>query len=116
MDRDRTGWTPWIHIADEVGIIAFALQRTEVDGPVDLSAPQPVRARQFAQVLGRVLGRRAWLPVPVPFVRMGLGAVSDILVRGRRVLPAKVSAAGYQFRFPPLDRALRDLVHEEPAE
>jgi uncharacterized protein (TIGR01777 family) len=109
------GWTPWIHIADEVGIITFALQQTKIDGPVNLTAPGPVRSRQFAQALGRVLGRRAWLPAPVPFVRMGLGAVTDILVRGKQVVPAKVSAAGYQFRFPALDPALRDIIHAEPA-
>lgn len=108
------GWTPWIHIADEVGIIAFALERPEVDGPVNLRAPEPVRSRQFARVLGRVLGRRAWLPVPAAFVRMGLGAVTDILVRGKRVLPAKAVAAGYQFRFPAPEQALRDLVDGQP--
>jgi uncharacterized protein len=104
------GWTPWIHIADAVGIITFALEQPEVDGPVNLTAPQPVRSRHFAQALGRALGHRAWLPVPAPFVRMGLGAVTDILVRGKRVEPAKARAAGYQFRFPALDPALRDLV------
>ena len=109
------GWTPWIHIADEVGIITVALQRQEIDGAVNLTAPDPVRSRQFAQSLGRVLGRRAWLPVPVPFVRMGLGAVTDILVRGKRVRPAKAIAAGYEFRFPALDAALRDILHEKPA-
>jgi hypothetical protein len=109
------GWTPWIHIADVTGIIAFALERPEVDGPVNLTAPDPVRSRQFARALGQVLGHRAWLPVPTPFVRMGLGAVTDILVRGKRVVPAKVSAAGYQFRFPALEAALRDITGEEPA-
>jgi uncharacterized protein len=64
----------------------------------------------------RVLGRRAWLPVPPPFVRMGLGAVTDILVRGKRVLPAKAVAAGYQFRFPALEPALRDILQGEPGE
>ncbi len=107
------GWTPWIHIADEVGIIAFALDRPDIDGPVNLTAPGPVRARQFARALGGVLGRRAWLPIPAPFVRMGMGAVTDILVHGQRVLPAKVTAAGYQFRFPALAAALRDILCEE---
>lgn len=107
-------WTPWIHVADVAGIIVFALERPEIDGPVNLTAPEPVRSRQFARVLGRVLGRRAWLPVPAPFVRMGLGAVTDILVRGKRVRPAKASAAGYQFRFPALDPALRDILHADP--
>jgi len=104
------GWTPWIHIADEVGIIAFALEQAGFDGPVNLTVPTPVRAREFARVLGRTVGRRAWLPVPTPFVRMGLGVITDILVRGKRVIPARASALGYQFRFPVVDAALRDLL------
>jgi uncharacterized protein DUF1731 len=53
---------------------------------------------------------------PPAFVRMGLGAVADILVRGKRVLPAKAAAAGYQFRFPALEPALRDILRGEPGE
>src|SRR5580704_11559297 len=104
------GWTPWIHIADEVGIIAFALQERSLDGPVNLTAPEPVRAREFARALGRAVGHRAWLPVPTPFVRMGLGVIADILVRGKRVVPARASALGYQFRFPGVDATLHDLL------
>ena len=107
-----SGWTPWIHIADEVGIIAFALEQADVHGPVNLTAPEPVRAREFARALGRTLGRRAWLPVPSPFVRMGLGVITDILVRGKRVIPARASALGYQFSFPSLDGALQDLLNQ----
>jgi uncharacterized protein len=104
------GWTPWMHIADEIGIIAFALEQTGLDGPVNLTAPEPVRAREFARALGRAVGCRAWLPVPTPFVRMGLGVITDILVRGQRVIPARASALGYQFRFPVLGAALEDLL------
>ena len=109
------GWTPWIHIADEVGLIIFALQQTGLDGPVNLTAPEPVRSREFAVSLGRTLGRRAWLPTPTPFVRMGLGVIADILVRGKRVIPARASAAGYQFSFPELGPALHDLLDSQPA-
>jgi uncharacterized protein (TIGR01777 family) len=109
------GWTPWIHIADEAGIIAITLQQPDIEGPVNLAAPEPVTARQFARVLGRVLGRRAWLPVPAPLVRIGLGAVTDIIVGGKRVVPAKAVAAGYQFRFPALEAALRDITSAGPA-
>ena len=104
------GWTPWIHIADEVGLITFALAQPQIRGPVNLTAPEPVRAREFAQALGRALGRRAWLPVPAPLARMGLGVITDILVRGKRVIPARASALGYHFRFPGLDAALHDLL------
>jgi uncharacterized protein len=106
------GWTPWIHIEDEVGIIGFALQHPAAAGPVNLTAPGPVRAREFAQALGRQAGGRAWLPVPSPMVRMGLGVVTDILVRGKRVVPARASALGYQFRFPALDAALHGLLSQ----
>ena len=106
------GWTPWIHIADEVGIIMFALQQPAASGPVNLTAPEPARAREFARSLGRAAGHRAWLPVPTPFVRLGLGVITDILVKGKRVIPARVSALGYQFSFPDLDSALHDLLRQ----
>jgi uncharacterized protein (TIGR01777 family) len=106
------GWTSWIHIADEVGIITFALEQLAVGGSVNLTAPEPARARQFARALGRATGHRAWLPVPTPVVRLGLGIVTDILVRGKRVIPAQVSALGYQFSFPDLDSAPHDLLRQ----
>jgi hypothetical protein len=95
-----------------VGIIVFALQEPSADGPVNLTAPPPARARDFARVLGRVSGHRAWLAVLSPLVRIGLGVITDILVRGKQVIPARVSALGYQFRFPGLDTALPDLLGE----
>lgn len=104
------GWIPWIHMADEVGIIMFALRQDAAAGPLNLTAPEPARAREFARSLGRATGHCAWLPVPTPFVRMGLGAVTDILVRGKQVIPARVSALGYRFAFPDLDSALHDLL------
>jgi len=104
------GWTPWIHIADEVGIIAFALRQPGLGGPINLSAPEPSRARAFARALGRAVGRRAWLPVPTPLVRLGLGVITDILTRGNRVIPARASSLGYEFSFPVLDAALHDLL------
>lgn len=110
------GWTPWIHIADEVGIITAALEQSEIDGPINATAPEPVRSREFAQILGRVLGRRAWLPVPTPLVRMGLGAVTDIIVNGKRVTPAKLLSTGFDFHYPRLELALRDLVGGEAQE
>jgi uncharacterized protein (TIGR01777 family) len=109
------GWTPWLHIADAAGLIRFALEHNPIDGPLNLTAPEPVSSRQFAVTLGRVLGNPAWLPVPTPMVRMGLGVVTDILVRGKRVVPARATEAGYEFKFPGLEAALRDLTAPKPA-
>ena len=89
---------------------AFALQQPDLDGPVNRTAPEPVRAREFAQALGQAVSRRAWLPVPAPLARMSLGVITDILVHGKRVIPARLSALGYQFSFPILDAALQELL------
>lgn len=105
-------WTPCIHIADEVGIVIFALREPMVQGPVNLASPEPVRAREFARTLGAAVNHRAWLAVPSPLARMGLGVITDILVRGKQVIPAQACARGYQFRFPVLDAALRDLLSD----
>jgi uncharacterized protein len=85
-----------------------------LEGPVNAIAPEPVRAREFARALGRATGHRAWLPVPAPFVGMGPGAVTDILVNGKPVIPAKAAGLGYPFAFPTLDSALHDLLSPEP--
>jgi NAD dependent epimerase/dehydratase family enzyme len=106
------GWTPWIHIADEIQLIIAALEHDSYAGPLNATAPHPSRARTFARSLGRAVDRRAWLPIPTPFVRMGLGAVTDIIVKGKRVIPGKATENGFGFRFDNLDAALRDLLPE----
>lgn len=104
------GWTPSIHLADIVDLVAWILARPEISGPVNACSPQPVRSRELAHALGRAVDRRAWLPAPTPLARMGMGAVTDIVVRGKRVVPAAACATGFRFTFPDLDAALADLV------
>jgi uncharacterized protein (TIGR01777 family) len=106
------GWTPWIHIADATQLIVAALEHQSYDGPLNATAPRPCRARAFARSLGQALDRRAWLAVPTPFARMGLGAVTDIVVKGKRVIPAKAIEKGFGFQFGNVDAALRDLVSQ----
>ncbi len=103
------GFTPWIHLADEVSAICFALDTPAITGPINLTAPHPLRTRRFAQTLGAALGRRAWLPVPTPLARLGLGAVTDILVRGKPVVPVRLQQLGYRFQFCTARTALQQL-------
>lgn len=104
-------WYSWIHIADEVGIILYALEHEEVSGPINLTAPEPVRNRAFAKTLGKVLHRPAWFPVPGFMLKLFLGEVSAVVIHGRRVVPKKILDAGYQFQYPTLEPALRQLLH-----
>jgi uncharacterized protein (TIGR01777 family) len=105
-----TQWLPWIHVADEVGLILLALTDERVRGPLNASAPAPARFAEFARAMGRVAGRRVWLRVPGAFMRLGLGDVADSVLHNRRMVPRKALDLGYRFQFPALEPALRDLL------
>lgn len=100
----------WVHRDDVVGAIAFALEREDLRGPINVTAPQPVRQREFAQILGRVLKRPALLPAPAFALKIVLGEFASGLLSSQRVLPERLTKAGYQFRFTELEPALRALV------
>jgi len=102
-------WLSWIHIADQVGIMLFALDN-DLSGPVNLAAPRPVTVSDFAATLGRSLGKPAVLPAPAFALKMGLGQAASALLDLQRVVPRRALGAGYQFSFPELEEALRDLV------
>ncbi|PIV81552.1 TIGR01777 family protein [bacterium CG17_big_fil_post_rev_8_21_14_2_50_64_8] len=109
-------YLPWIHIADMMGAIQFILEQPEMVGPVNASVPDPCRQREFAQTLGRVLGKPAVLPAPAMVLRLVLGQMAEMVLNGQRVVPKALRSAGYRFRFPELEPALRDVLGcEDPA-
>ena len=101
-------WWSWIHIADEVGLMLFAIDR-ELAGPINLTAPTPVTVNQFAENLGTALKRPAMLRAPAFAMRLALGEMADALLGSQRVVPQRALDAGYAFRFPDLAGALADL-------
>lgn len=102
-------WWPWVHVADEVGVILRALT-TDMEGPVNAVAPKPVMQRDFAATFGRVLGRPALFPAPALALRIALGEVSTELLYSRKVLPKRLQAANHVFKFGNLEAALRDFA------
>jgi uncharacterized protein (TIGR01777 family) len=104
-------WQSWISLDDEVGAIVHLLTQP-LSGPVNLTAPNPVTGAQFAKVLGKALHRPALLPVPTfaPKLLLGGELADALLFTGQRVLPRALQRAGYQFRHPQLDTALRALL------
>lgn len=99
-------WLPWIHLDDEVGILLLALDEPGVSGPVNATAPEPVRQRTFVGALARALDRPAVLPTPAVALRLALGEMSTLALDGQRAVPAAARAAGYDFRYPDIDGAL----------
>ena len=103
-------WFPWVHGDDVAGVILFALGNAALAGPVNLVAPETVDMRSFCAALGRALSRPSWLPVPAMALRAALGEMADMILTGQRVVPAKLLALGYQFRYPALAPALASVV------
>lgn len=103
----------WICLDDLIEIIKFTLQ-TQLCGPVNVVTPNPVRNSEFARTLGRVLSRPALFPLPGVVLRVLLGEMADaLLLHSARVEPAQLAAAGYQFKYPDLDRALQHVIRED---
>ncbi|MGD2135901.1 MAG: TIGR01777 family oxidoreductase [Gemmatimonadales bacterium] len=108
-------WWSWIHLADQVGVILHAID-SEIDGPVNLTAPNPVRVQTFAKALGRVLGRPVLFKAPAFALKLGLGAAAEALLVSQRVLPKRAIETGYPYRFPELQGALADLFGQGSGE
>jgi uncharacterized protein (TIGR01777 family) len=108
-------WMSWIGMDDLTGAIRHALTHDALRGPVNATAPEPVRNAEFARVLGRVLGRPALLPAPAFALRALLGAemAEQLLLASARVMPARLLATGFVFRAPTLDAALRQALGRE---
>jgi uncharacterized protein (TIGR01777 family) len=100
----------WIHIDDEVGIILLALDNAGIAGPLNSTAPTPVTNREFSKTLGRVLHRPSFMKAPAFGLRVMLGEVANVVTKGQRVVPRAAQQAGYQFKFPDLEPALRDVL------
>jgi len=100
-------WMPWVHREDVVGLILHALENETLSGPVNATAPEPVRNSEFTKTLGRVLGRPAFLPAPAFAIKWLVGDFADVLLASQCVLPARAQAAGYAVRYATLEPALR---------
>jgi uncharacterized protein (TIGR01777 family) len=106
-------WLSWIHIDDMNAIALRALTDATMSGNFIATAPNPVTNREFMAELRRVLGRPWSPPAPAPLVRVGAWLMRtdpELALLGRRVVPSRLMADGFTFRFPDLRPALEDLL------
>ncbi len=106
-------WVSWIHRADHIGLMQWALSLSKVSGPINAVAPEPVTMKTFCEVLGQVLHRPSWLPVPRSALNLLLGELGTLMTTGQRVIPAKAMAGGYTFQYPTLRPALQAILMAE---
>jgi uncharacterized protein (TIGR01777 family) len=103
-------YVSWIHRADWVAMVRWALLAPTVSGPLNLTAPVPVTNAEFSCALGRAMRRPSIVPLPAFALRLVLGEMADaLLLEGQRVLPAKASQLGFTFRYEDVQAALNAI-------
>jgi uncharacterized protein (TIGR01777 family) len=103
-------WFSWIHQADHARAFRFIQENQQISGPVNFTAPNPVRNRELATALGRALHRPSFMPAPEFMLRLVLGEFAETLLTGQKVVPQRLLDAGFTFKFPTIDAALADLL------
>jgi uncharacterized protein len=120
---DGRQWVSWIHVEDIVGLFLMALDRDDAKGPINGTAPNPVRNADFSWALTRAIRRGGW-PRFIPWgppdllLNLVLGEVAQAITTGQRAVPARAQSLKYPFQFPDLAGALADLYSrkaESPA-
>jgi uncharacterized protein len=105
-------WWSWVGLSDVVAAYRLVLE-SDLSGPLNLVAPDPVTSRQFAKALGHALRRPAVLPAPTFAVRLLFGEKGEeVLLFGQRALPARLLDAGFEFSAPTIDVALDEALAE----
>jgi hypothetical protein len=104
-------WFSWVHEQDLVDIFLFLINKKEISGAVNCTAPNPVTNRELTTKIGEVMGKPTFMPgVPGFVMSLVLGEFGSVLLKGQRVLPKKLLDAGFRFSFPDLRTALKDLL------
>jgi uncharacterized protein len=104
----------WVHIEDVHRAIEFLLAHPEIADPINVSSPNPVDNRELMATLRRVLGVRIGIPLFGWMLELGAFAIrteTELLLKSRWVVPSRLLAAGFEFEFPTLEGALRDILH-----
>jgi len=106
-----TQYMSWIDMEDVLGSIYHTLTNESIDGPVNITAPNPVTNKEFTKTLGRVMARPTPLTIPSTAVKLALGEMGkEILLSSTRVMPETLLKTGYRFNTPHLDTAIRQML------
>lgn len=103
-------WMPWVHLEDVVRALLFLLERPDLKGPFNFTSPRPARQIDVALTLGRLLHRPALAWAPSPILRLVIGECALVTLFSQKALPKRLLEAGFAFRFPELETALRDIL------
>lgn len=103
-------WYSWIHLEDQARALRFLIENEEARGAFNISAPSPVRNGELAKLIGKVMGRPSWIPVPGFALRLAFGEVAEVVLKGQRAVPKGLLDLGFEFHFPAAEAAIKDLL------
>jgi uncharacterized protein len=107
---DGRQWFSWIHIYDLMAALEFVMENPEITGAVNFGSPGPVRNRQLARLLGGVLRRPSFFRTPAFMIRLFLGEFGQSLLNSQRIVPENLVRAGFQFKYPEFENAVRNIL------
>ncbi|WP_405980985.1 TIGR01777 family oxidoreductase [Streptomyces sp. NBC_00158] len=110
LGSGRQYWS-FISLHDEVAALRFLLETPGLDGPFNLTAPQPLTNREVTAAMGRVLRRPALFAVPAPALRLVLGELSQDVLGSQRARPARLVESGFTFTYPGIEESIRAAIN-----
>ena len=106
-------WVSWIHIEDVVEALLFIMNHPTIEGPVNFTAPHPVRMKELSRHISNHLRRPSWLSIPEPALKMALGEMSILLTKGQHVTPKILLEHGYSFHYSEIEKTMETLCQRK---
>jgi hypothetical protein len=103
-------WIPWMHVEDLCRAELFLIEHDHINGPVNFTAPEPVRNVELSKAIGKALNRPAFMPAPSFMIKLVLGEFGSVILEGQRAIPKVLQDNGFSFKYPSIQEALRDLL------
>jgi hypothetical protein len=103
-------WWPWISLPDVIKGLVYLIGNEDISGPVNFTAPTPVRNQEFTKLMAKTLSRPAWFNIPAAIIRLIFGEMGEeTMLSSQRVFPEKLSASGFKWAF----ESIEDVLHQE---
>lgn len=103
-------WVPWVHREDLCRAMLFLAENDRIHGPVDLTAPEPVKNKDLAKAIGKALHRPSFMPAPGFMIKLVLGEFGSVILEGQRALPTELLRQGFVFRYPKIQDAVNQVL------
>lgn len=103
-------WLSWVHIDDIVSLYLFAIENKNISGPINGATPNPVINKKLSKMIGEILNKPSFFPVPEFVLKIVVGEFAENLVTGQRVYPKKALEHGFNFQYPNIKETLTNLL------